>query len=306
VLAAVATVFPAKVSQYVAGPILELGWGRPLSIVTMTAGAVFTFPNPVAVVIIGEFRIAVPEPDAPVIDLRASFAGIIDLSTGDVSFDASLARSRIGTFDVAGDIALRGGSESFVFTAGGFNPLFTPPRGLTSVRRLSISVSPSTALNIHAECYFAITASSLQFGAAMYVEAELGPIRAKGHVSLDTLIRPSRSCISSRRSPASLISRWEVRRSPLRPSTSCSRVRALARAPTRASVCSSSAFREPWISNGERTSCRARSARRRRAEGARRACGRCCLAARPSRRGRRDRAAAFLGWMPCTRLGSSA
>jgi hypothetical protein len=189
VLAAVATVFPAKVSQYVAGPILELGWGRPISLVTMTAGVVLTFPNPVSIVIIGEFRIALPEPEAPIIDLQADFAGIIDVTTGDVSFDARLARSRIATFDVAGDIALRGGSESFVFTAGGFNPLFAPPPDLTSVRRLSISISPSPLLNVWAESYFAVTASSFQFGAAMYMEAKLGPIGAKGHVSLDTLIR---------------------------------------------------------------------------------------------------------------------
>jgi hypothetical protein len=189
VLSAVATVFPAKLTQYLAAPVLELGWGRPVSIVTMTAGVVFTFPNPVAIIIIGEFRIAAPNPEAAIIDLQADFAGIIDITTGDVSFDASLARSRIGTFDVAGDIALRGGSESFVFTAGGFNPLFAPPSDLTTIRRLSISVSPSPLLNIHAESYFAFTASSLQFGAAMYVEAKLGPIGAKGHVSLDTLIR---------------------------------------------------------------------------------------------------------------------
>ncbi len=188
VLSAVGTVFPPKLSQYLAAPILEIGWGRPTSIVTMTAGVVFTFPNPVAVVIIGELRIAAPKPDAAIIDLQADFAGIIDKTTGDVSFDASLARSRIGTFDVTGDIALRGGSQSFVFTAGGFHPLFTPPPDLTSVRRLSIAVSPSQLLNIHAEAYFAVTASSLQFGAAMYVEAKLGPIGVKGHVSLDTLI----------------------------------------------------------------------------------------------------------------------
>lgn len=189
VLAAVATVFPAKAGQYVAGPILELGWGRPISLVTMTAGVVFTFPNPVSVVIIGEFRIALPEPEAPIIDLQADFAGIINVTTGDVSFDASLTRSRIATYDVAGDIALRGGSESFVFTAGGFHPLFTPPPDLTTVRRLSITVSPSALLNIWAESYFAVTGNSFQFGAAMYVEAKLGSIGAKGHVSLDTLIR---------------------------------------------------------------------------------------------------------------------
>ena len=188
VLSAVATVFPAKLTQYLAAPILELGWGRPISLVTMTAGVVFTFPNPVAIVIIGEFRIAVPKPEAALIDLQADFAGIIDTTTGDVSFDASLARSRIGTFDVTGDIALRGGSESFVFTAGGFNPLFTPPPDLTTLRRLAISISPSPVLKIHADSYFALTASSLQFGAAMYVEATLGPLGAKGHISFDTLI----------------------------------------------------------------------------------------------------------------------
>jgi hypothetical protein len=189
VLAAIATVFPPKVGQYVAGPILQLGWGRPISLVTMTAGVVFTFPNPTSIVIIGEFRIALPEPEAPVIDLQADFAGIINTTTGDVSFDASLARSRIASFDVAGDIALRGGSESFVFTAGGFNPLFPPPPDLTTIRRLSISISPSPLLKIWAESYFAVTASSFQFGAAMYVEAKLGPLGARGHVSLDTLIR---------------------------------------------------------------------------------------------------------------------
>ena len=76
-----------------------------------------------------------------------------------------------------------------MFTAGGFNPLFAPPPDLTSSRRLSISLSPSPLLNIWADSYFAVTASSLQFGAAMYMEAKLGPIGAKGHVSLDTLIR---------------------------------------------------------------------------------------------------------------------
>jgi hypothetical protein len=189
VLAAVATVFPAKSHQYVAGPILELGWGRPVSIVTMTAGVVFTFPTPDSVVIVGEARIALPEPEAPIIELQADFAGTIDAATGDVSFDASLARSRIATSDVTGDIALRGGATGFVFTAGGFNPLFAPPPDLTSIRRLSISISPSALLHIWAESYFAVTASSLQFGAAMYMEAKLGQIGAKGHVSLDTLIR---------------------------------------------------------------------------------------------------------------------
>ncbi len=189
ILSAVAAVFPPKRGQYLAAPILQLGWGRPISLVTMTAGVVFTFPNPLAVVIVGELRIAMPSPAAPVIDLRADFAGYIDRTTGNVSVDASLARSKIGTFDVAGDIALRGGPQGFVFSAGGFHPQFTPPADLNDLRRLSIAISPSPLLKIHAECYFAVTASSRQFGAAMFLEAKLGPLSAKGHLSLDTLIR---------------------------------------------------------------------------------------------------------------------
>jgi hypothetical protein len=188
VLSAVSTVFPAKPTQYLAAPILELGWGRPVSLVTMTAAVVFTFPNPAQIVIIGELRIQVPKPDAPVVNLQADFAGTIDRTTGNVSFDASLARSRIGNFDVTGDIALRAGPQGFVFTAGGLNPTFTPPPDLGNLRRLAISISPSPVLKIAADAYFALTASTLQFGAAMYVEAKLGPIGVKGHVSLDTLI----------------------------------------------------------------------------------------------------------------------
>jgi len=189
ILKAVATTFPAKSDQYVVGPLLQLGWGRPVSIVTMTAGIVFTFPKPVAVIIIGQLRVAIPDPEAAIIDLRASFAGIINATTGDVSFDASLTNSRIGLFDVSGDLALRAGPQGFVFTVGGFHPLFTPPADLATIRRISISLSPSPLLKMWAEAYFAVTASSLQFGAGLYLEARLGPIGAKGHVSLDTLIR---------------------------------------------------------------------------------------------------------------------
>ena len=43
-------------------------------------------------------------------------------------------------------------------------------------------------MKVTADAYFALPASE-QFGyAMMYVEAKLGPIGAKGHVSSDTLI----------------------------------------------------------------------------------------------------------------------
>ncbi|HET9020952.1 MAG TPA: DUF6603 domain-containing protein [Ornithinibacter sp.] len=189
VIAAVKQVFPARTGQTVVGPMLRLGWGRPVSFVTVSVGVVLTFPDPTLVAVIGSFRIALPEPDLPVIDIRADFSGTIDLTTGEVSFDASLTSSRIATFDVSGDIALRAGPAGFLFTAGGFHPAFTPPAGLGQVRRLAISMAPAAILSIRAEAYVALTASTVQFGGALFVVADLGPIAVRGHLGLDVLIR---------------------------------------------------------------------------------------------------------------------
>ena len=189
VIAAVKQVYPARVGQVVVGPMLKLGWGRPVSFVTVSVGVVFTFPDPVVIAIIGSLRIGLPTPDVPVIDIRADFAGVINASTGEVSFDASLANSRIAAFDVTGDLALRAGPSGFLFTAGGFYPGFPVPAGLGEVRRLGISLSPSPILQIRAEAYFALTASTVQFGGGLAVVAELGPIGARGGLAIDVLIR---------------------------------------------------------------------------------------------------------------------
>ena len=189
VIAAVKPVFPAREGQVVVSAMLKLGWGRPVSFITVSVGVVFTFPDPVVIAIIGSLRIAMPTPDAAVIDIRADFSGTIDPSTGEVRFDASLANSRIATFDVTGDIALRAGGSGFLFTAGGWHPGFPIPAGLGDVRRLAISIAPSPILSIRADAYFALTGSTVQFGGGLAVVAELGPIGVRGNLNLDVLIR---------------------------------------------------------------------------------------------------------------------
>lgn len=188
VVDSVRQVFPPRANQVVVGPMLQLGWGRPVSFVTVSVGLVLTLPDPTIIALVGSLRISLPTKDAPLIDLRAGFSGSINLSTGDVRFDASLAGSRIAMFEVSGDLALRAGPQGFVFTAGGFHPKFTPPADLGQVRRLSISMSPSPILSIRAEAYVAVTASTVQFGGGLYLDADLGPIGAHGHLSLDVLI----------------------------------------------------------------------------------------------------------------------
>lgn len=190
VIAAVKKVFPARRGQFVVGPMLKLGWGRPVSFVTLSVGVVFTFPKPVIVAVVGNLHLALPADALALVNLNCSFAGGIRFDTGDVWFDASLARSTIGTFDVGGDLCLRaGGTYGFIFSAGGFHPKFTPPPGLPAVRRLSISISPSPILSMRAEAYFAVTSSTLQFGAHVVVKADLGPIGIDGDLGLDVLFQ---------------------------------------------------------------------------------------------------------------------
>ena len=188
VITAVKAVFPPKAGQYTVGPMLRLGWGRPVSFVTADVALLLTFPEPTQFLILGQFRIALPADDLALINLQAGFAGGIDLTSGDVWFDASLQRSTIGLFDVYGDVALRAGPSGFLFSAGGFHPRFVAPANVPALRRLGISISPSPILRISADAYFAITASTLQFGAGLHMEARLGPIGAKGFLTLDVLI----------------------------------------------------------------------------------------------------------------------
>jgi len=169
--------------------MLKLGWGRPVSFVTLSVGVVFTFPKPVMVAIVGNLHLALPADDIALVNLNCSFAGGIDFDNGDVWFDASLERSTIGMFEVSGDLCLRAGSLGFVFSAGGFHPKFAPPPGIPQLRRLAISMSPSPILKIRAEAYFAVTSSTLQFGARLFMSAELGPIGAKGNLGLDVLFQ---------------------------------------------------------------------------------------------------------------------
>jgi hypothetical protein len=188
IIANVKNAFPARRDQYVVGPILRLGWGRPTPFVTISAGVVFTFPDPVVGAIVGTVRVALPSPDAAIIDIRANYLGTIDLSTGDLYFAASLTKSHLAMFELEGDVVLQAGSPGFIFSAGGFHPKYEGPRPKGDLRRLSVSFAPSPILSIRADAYFAVTASTVQFGGGLHVTAKIGPFGARGAVTADVLI----------------------------------------------------------------------------------------------------------------------
>jgi hypothetical protein len=198
IIASVKNAFPARRDQYVVGPILQLAWGRPDPFVTISAGLVFTFPDPVAGAIVGTLRIGLPSPDAAIIDIRANFVGVIDFSTGDLYFGASLINSHIAMFEIQGDLVLQAGSPGFIFSAGGFHPKYDGLRPKGDLKRLSVSFAPSPVLSIRAEAYFAVTASTVQFGGGLSVTAKIGPFGARGAITADVLIhtQPSFSFVA--------------------------------------------------------------------------------------------------------------
>ena len=78
--------------------------------------------------IIGRVRIALPAPQLPIVDLRATVYG--EITPDHLLILVSLDGSRIAGFTVGGDIGLLlrwGGGAEFAISAGGFHPRYDPP-----------------------------------------------------------------------------------------------------------------------------------------------------------------------------------
>jgi hypothetical protein len=191
ILDTLAAVFPARRGSAVVGPTFRLGWGRPTSFVTADIGLVLELPSGV-VALLGRLRIALPAPEAPVLDLRASVAGVVDPGTGLVEMVADLAGSRLLTAGVEGGIALRiktGSDAAFVLSAGGFHPRFPRPAGFPVPRRLSIAIASAPALSIVFSGYFAVTPGTAQAGATLTAVIGTSDTGVSGQLGFDALLR---------------------------------------------------------------------------------------------------------------------
>ena len=78
-----------------------------------------------------------------------------------------------------------------VLSVGGFHPSYDPaplafPASLTRIAM--VRGAPTDVLYLRFEGYFAITTNTLQFGAAVQVIVNAGPIRAEGFLGFDALI----------------------------------------------------------------------------------------------------------------------
>jgi hypothetical protein len=117
-----------------------------VSFLTAQIGVIISLPAP-RIVIIGRGRVALPAPQLPIIDLRASLYG--EITPDHLLVLVSLNGSSIASFSVYGDIGILlrwGGSPEFAVSAGGFHPRYDPPRELCGMRRRGMDLSPPAVL----------------------------------------------------------------------------------------------------------------------------------------------------------------
>lgn len=188
ILSTLEHLFPRESGALVIGPMIEIGWGRPVSFLTAQLGVFLSLPDPL-IVIIGRVRIALPAPQLPIVDLRATVYG--EITPDHLLVLVSLNGSRIATFSVYGDMGLLlrwGGDPEFAISAGGFHPRYDPPPELAGMKRLGMDLSPPAILTLRSESYFALTSNSVQLGSRVELGADLGVAEISGHFGFDALV----------------------------------------------------------------------------------------------------------------------
>jgi hypothetical protein len=184
-------VFPQQEDHFLICPMGKIGWGSP-TIITLELGILIEIPG-TGFKILGVLKALLPEEKNPLLKLQVNFLGIIDFENRSISFDASLYDSRILTFTLTGDMALRinfGDKKGLLVSVGGFHPAFKEvPDDLKSMRRITISLYDGEHARIIIQTYFAITSNTAQFGAKAELFAEKGSFNIYGFVSYDVLFQ---------------------------------------------------------------------------------------------------------------------
>jgi hypothetical protein len=183
IISGLSAAFPPAQGHFIFGPMIRIGWGSP-PIITIAIGIALELPSPIRLIIMGKVQLALPDEKDPVLLLKLQILGIIDFDKGEASVDASLQDSKLACFQITGDIAMRANwssSPTFMFSAGGYHPRFTPPPSFPKLDRLGISLATGDNPRLRLECYMAVTSNTAQFGAHLdaYASMDFGSIIGK-------------------------------------------------------------------------------------------------------------------------------
>ena len=183
------TVFPPAADRHVLGPMAIIGWGTP-TLVEGKLGVLLELPDATRIVLLGQFRATLPRPDRALIALNLDVIGELDLQRGRLALDGRLRDSRVVSFPVEGDLAMRlawEGEPSFALAIGGFHPDFTPPPGFPTLQRVTIPIGLDDNPRITLEGYLAITSNTLQIGAAASLYRKEGWFNITGDIEFNAL-----------------------------------------------------------------------------------------------------------------------
>ncbi|WP_140160513.1 DUF6603 domain-containing protein [Algoriphagus antarcticus] len=200
-LNAINTVFPVAEDQYVIGLMLQIAWG-PKGLISIEAGFIVEFPEPVRLTIIGVLKALVQKKvkgkEITVLNLQCNFLGIFDFEKQFIRLDAVLFNSTLCDLKLDGDLALRiryNSDPDFVLSVGGFHPNFQPPalELPAEIKRLRIILRSGNP-SIIVLAYVAVTANTFQFGVAGELKFEKWGVKILGELSFDALFQFSPFC----------------------------------------------------------------------------------------------------------------
>ncbi len=192
IIADLDAIFPMSEDRFVFGIMGKIGWGSP-TLITIDLGLIIEVPNPVKLAILGVVKAILPSEEKAILKLQVNFLGVIDFGKKQLSFDATIYDSRLLTFSLAGDMAVRlswGSNSNFLMSVGGFHPSYQPPPQLISMKRLTLNLLGGDNPRLTLTTYFAVTSNTVQFGAKVELYVKVASkLTAEGGFGFDALFQ---------------------------------------------------------------------------------------------------------------------
>jgi hypothetical protein len=181
--------FPPARGRFIFGPLFVIDWGTP-PVLTMDVAVILELPSPVRLIVLGQIRALLPSKEKAVVRLNMDALGVLEFEKGELAIDAVLYDSRVLTFAVSGEMALRARWATdplFIMAAGGLNPNFKPPAGFPKLKRLAVSLTQGDNPRLRLEAYLALTSNTAQIGARLDLRVSAASFSIEGYLHFDAL-----------------------------------------------------------------------------------------------------------------------